>query len=87
MTLAASSDGGSTALGVVLILLGVVAYWVPVIIAFWRKMPNKAPILLIDLFAGWTGAGWLVALVMACWPKPKPQYAQPPYGYQVPPQP
>jgi hypothetical protein len=82
----AASGGGDQAIADVLIVLGIIGYWVPSIIAFARHMPNKAAILLIDLFAGWTGVGWLVALVMSVWPKPAPQYVVPP-GFQSPPQP
>jgi hypothetical protein len=38
-------------------------YFLPVIIAWLRGHHNKAPIFLLNLFLGWTGIGWLAALI------------------------
>jgi hypothetical protein len=53
-----------------LILVAVVAilYLVPPAIAIVRKHPYRWPIVAISLAAGWTGAGYLAALVWAVWP-------------------
>lgn len=40
-------------------------YLLPTGIAMVRKMPNAAPIAFINLLLGWTGVGWVIALVMA----------------------
>lgn len=40
-------------------------YFMPAVIAGNRKHNNAAPILLINLFLGWTGIGWFIALVWA----------------------
>lgn len=41
------------------------AYLLPVFIACARPVRNFGSILVIDLFLGWTGIGWIVALAMA----------------------
>jgi hypothetical protein len=38
-------------------------YLLPAWIAWSRKHQNKGPIILIDVFLGWTVIGWIVALI------------------------
>jgi hypothetical protein len=40
-------------------------YFAPAIIAAVRHTHNATAILLINIFFGWTGIGWFVALLMA----------------------
>ena len=85
-----SSNAVSTVLKMVLIILAIVAYWVPTIIAIFRikQIQNVGSIIVINAFLGWTVVGWVIALAMAV-SKPRPDmFAQaPPYGgIQVPPQ-
>lgn len=40
-------------------------YFVPAIVAAVRQTHNSTAILLLNIFTGWTGIGWVVALVMA----------------------
>jgi Superinfection immunity protein len=82
-----SSSGGSAALGAVLIIIGIVAYGVPAIVAFARKdVSNTASIVVINLFLGWTIVGWVIALAMAVRSRPSmPQYVVPP-DWAPPPQ-
>ncbi|HEV3045896.1 MAG TPA: superinfection immunity protein [Solirubrobacteraceae bacterium] len=40
-------------------------FWLPTIIAFYRKHPSKGGILALNFFLGWTFVGWIVALVWA----------------------
>jgi hypothetical protein len=47
------------------ILFLVVMYWLPTIIAIARKAQSAAGIALFNFFLGWTGIGWLLALVWA----------------------
>jgi hypothetical protein len=49
------------------LLVGIL-YLIPPVIAIWRKHPYRWPIVAISLAAGWTGAGYLAALVWAVWP-------------------
>lgn len=41
-------------------------YMLPWAIAATRRKSNSAAIGLLTFLAGWTGIGWLMALVMAC---------------------
>lgn len=53
-------------LGIALVLVILfVPYWIPTIIAFRRNHPSRGGILALNLFFGWTFAGWVVALVWA----------------------
>ena len=40
-------------------------YFLPAIIAAARRTHNSTGILLLNIFLGWTGIGWIFALVMA----------------------
>ena len=44
-------------------LIGLALYFLPTIIAAVRHAKNFVVILLVNIFAGWTGVGWIVALV------------------------
>lgn len=44
-------------------LLIIAAYFIPTIIAQRRKHPNATPIFLTNLFLGWTGIGWIFAII------------------------
>lgn len=50
------------------ILLGLgllLVYFVPAILVVVRGVRRRRPILLVNLFLGWTVLGWVAALVMA----------------------
>ena len=88
---AQSSNGDAALGGLVLIglaVLGVAFYFLPTIVAFLKKTPSKASVVIINLFLGWTFIGWVVALAMAFRdPTPTQQvvvYNQP-GGDQLPP--
>jgi hypothetical protein len=51
-----------------------VCWLLPGIIADRRKHPKRKPIWFLTVFLGWTGIGWIPAMIWACWriPKPKP---------------
>ena len=44
-------------------LIGVGFYFLPTIIAAARHAKNFVVILLVNIFAGWTGIGWVLAVV------------------------
>lgn len=44
---------------------GFVMYFLPTIVALVRSKRDITAILLLNLFLGWTGIGWVVALVWA----------------------
>lgn len=48
------------------LLFGLALYFVPSIIALHRNHHNQGAIFALNLVAGWTGIGWLVALVWGC---------------------
>lgn len=55
------SDAGGAALLIVILVL----YFVPTLIAWARHVPNLGSVVVIDVFLGWTLIGWVVALAMA----------------------
>jgi hypothetical protein len=50
---------------VLVMLVGLVIYLVPTVLAFQKQSPNKKLVILINVFAGWTVVGWVVALFFA----------------------
>jgi Superinfection immunity protein len=54
-------------------------YWLPTIIALWRKVPNKGSVAVINGFLGWTAIGWIVALAMAVRSRAVPVVAHEPF--------
>jgi threonine/homoserine/homoserine lactone efflux protein len=38
-------------------------YFIPAIMAFNDKHPNRVAILLFNLFLGWTLLGWIVVMI------------------------
>ena len=48
-------------------------YWLPTIIALVRHAPSARGIALLNFFLGWTGIGWVVALIWALTSSPTPQ--------------
>ncbi|MGQ0744038.1 MAG: superinfection immunity protein [Acidimicrobiales bacterium] len=56
------------ALGVLVIMaaaIGYFAYFAPSFLGMYRRVPDPWPLFVINLFAGWTLVGWVVALVLA----------------------
>lgn len=45
------------------LILGIIVWFIPVLVAVFRQHPNTAPICAVCIFLGWTFVGWLVALV------------------------
>lgn len=50
---------------VTFLLFGAGLYFIPTIIAFARGKSNKAAILALNFFLGWSLIGWVVSLVWA----------------------
>ena len=59
---AAGAVSGS-ALGLMVMGLGLLLYFLPTVLA-WSKR-DRASILVVNLFLGWTLVGWVVALAWA----------------------
>ncbi len=53
--------------------LAVGCYFLPCIIGAIRNTNKGTGILLLNLFLGWTGLGWLIALIWACSAETKDQ--------------
>ncbi|MEB3264704.1 MAG: superinfection immunity protein [Synechococcus sp.] len=47
------------------VLIYIVIYLVPSIVAITRNTPNRGSTMVVNLFLGWTVIGWIVALAMA----------------------
>jgi len=56
---------GGVILCVFIVVLSIGLYFLPSIIAFKRGHPNAGAILVLNIFLGWTGLGWIGALVWA----------------------
>ncbi len=44
---------------------GTIVYFLPTIIAVATRKRQRLAIILLNIFGGWTGIGWLVALIWA----------------------
>ena len=62
-----SVAGGAAGIffAIVWLVLGVAFYFLPAIVASNRKHPNATAILVLNLLAGWTFVGWVVAMAWA----------------------
>ncbi|MCC8404076.1 superinfection immunity protein [Paraburkholderia sp. MMS20-SJTN17] len=61
--------------GLVYLLIALVVYFMPAIVARYRKHKNASAITVLNLFAGWTGVGYLGALVWAFTANTEPAHA------------
>jgi hypothetical protein len=57
---------GASVDGSVIWLTFLAAYFLPVVIALGRQHRNALAIFMLNLFLGWTGLGWIFALVWSC---------------------
>lgn len=53
-------------MAVALIVILVIAYFVPSAVAFIRNDPQGPALMIANFFLGWTVIGWVVILVLAC---------------------
>lgn len=47
------------------VLVGLVVYFVPCLVASRRNHNNAMPIFVVNLFLGWTFLGWVVSMAWA----------------------
>lgn len=47
------------------LIFGIAIYFLPIIIALGKRKQNSVAILVLNLLAGWTFFGWVIALVWA----------------------
>jgi len=50
---------------ILLVIIGIVIYFIPTIVALNKKHVNTTPIILVNVLLGWSLIGWVVALVWA----------------------
>jgi len=48
-----------------MLIIILVLYFLPAIIALSRKVGNRNSVIVLNLFLGWTLIGWVIALMMA----------------------
>jgi hypothetical protein len=59
----ASAGSGNPMMGLVVIAVTIAGYFFPSIIAWRRGHHNLLSIFLLNLLLGWTGLGWIGALI------------------------
>ena len=69
------SQPGLFGLFVLWALLLIPLYFLPTLIAAGRHCRNTGIVFLVNLLAGWTAIGWIVALVLAFGPKRDDPYS------------
>ena len=47
------------------IIIAIGFYFLPAIVGYAKDKKNAGAILVLNLFLGWTGIGWIIALVWA----------------------
>ncbi len=47
------------------VIIGLIIYFIPSIVAFNKKKKNASKVLVLNFFLGWTFIGWVIALIMA----------------------
>lgn len=60
----------SIAFILLIIVLCIIVYFLPTMVAFIRKHSNRLAIFFLNLFTGCTGLGWLAAFIWAFIDKP-----------------
>jgi hypothetical protein len=48
--------------------IGLAIYFIPSIVGFVRRVPNRGVLVAVNAFLGWTLIGWVVAMAMALRP-------------------
>lgn len=66
-----AQSGGFSVLGLLLIPLVIALYFLPGIVAHWRGHHNENAIVLLNTLLGWTGLGWIAALIWSTTNAPK----------------
>lgn len=88
---AGDSDTGNPVGGFLILIMGGLFYFLPLIVAGARKVRNLGSVAVVNVFLGWSCIGWIVALAMALrtvdnTPQGFAQYPYAPQGYPPAPQ-
>ena len=77
------SEGGGNGDGeavpgglIILLVLGTIGYFVPLMVAAIRHVPNLGSVAVVNIFLGWSVVGWIIALAMAVRTVPKEHLAR-----------
>lgn len=71
-------DSSSRALLALVATVGVTAYLLPTVVALGRDVIARPQVIALNIALGWTGAGWICALILAFGPRrPRPPVASP----------
>ena len=60
-----AARGASVFVAVLALLTAFALYWLPTLVAGVRRHSNLIAIALVNFLLGWTGVGWVVALIWA----------------------
>lgn len=58
--------------GAAIVAAALLAYLLPVLVAWGRRRRNPGQVVVVNLLLGWTVIGWVVALVMALGERERP---------------
>ncbi len=53
-------------IGLILIVLFIIAYFLPSAVSIIRDHKQTMPIMIVNILLGWTFVGWVIALAWAC---------------------
>ena len=65
------NSGSDMIVGLLLLVPAIVIYFLPSIIAGRRSHRQAGMVFVINLFLGWTLVGWVVALAIASFRRPR----------------
>jgi hypothetical protein len=60
-----SASLGLAAIAAIIVMVALPLYILPVIIAYLRPAPDRASVVIVSIFLGWTYVGWVIALALA----------------------
>ena len=60
-----SASLGLAAIAAAVVVVTLPLYVLPVIIAYLRPAPDRASVVIVSMFLGWTYVGWVIALALA----------------------
>jgi hypothetical protein len=52
-----------------IVIFWLVIAFAPALIAYQRKTKNRSQVTILNILLGWTGIGWVIALIMAYSPE------------------
>lgn len=82
---ASGTNPGAVIGGIALYAAAMCLYILPSLIASYRRCDKLSPVVVVNIFLGWTIIGWVVALAMAVsGPNRRPVKPPPPYKWQQP---